>query len=55
MSWPTSLDFYDAALRADHEHFRAAYGISSGDEVPDIGCGTGLTARDGERTLGTVR
>ena len=33
MSAPTSLDFYDAELRAHHEHLRAAYGISPGDEV----------------------
>ena len=29
---PNSLDFYDAELRAHHEHLRAAYGISPGDE-----------------------
>ena len=46
MSSPTSLDFYDAELRAHHEHLRAAYGISPGDEVVDIGCGTGLTTRE---------
>ncbi len=33
MSSPNSLDFYDAELRAHHEHLRAAYGISPGDEV----------------------
>jgi ubiquinone/menaquinone biosynthesis C-methylase UbiE len=49
VSSPTSLDFYDAELRAHHEHLRAAYGISPGDEVLDIGCGTGLTTRDAAR------
>src|SRR3954447_945035 len=49
MSSPTSLDFYDAELRAHHEHLRAAYGISPGDEVVDIGCGTGLTTREAAR------
>jgi SAM-dependent methyltransferase len=44
-----SLDFYDAELRAHHEHLRAAYGISPGDEVVDIGCGTGLTTREAAR------
>ena len=49
MSMPISLDFYDAELRAHHEHLRAAYGISAGDEVIDIGCGTGLTTREAAR------
>jgi SAM-dependent methyltransferase len=49
VSSPTSLDFYDAELRAHHEHLRAAYGISPGDEVVDIGCGTGLTTREAAR------
>jgi SAM-dependent methyltransferase len=40
------LDFYDAELRAHHEHLRAAYGIAPGDEVLDIGCGAGLTTRE---------
>src|SRR5215211_947397 len=33
VSLPNSLDFCDAHLRAHHEHVRAAYGISPGDEV----------------------
>jgi SAM-dependent methyltransferase len=49
VSSPNSLDFYDAELRAHHEHLRAAYGISPGDEVVDIGCGTGLTTREAAR------
>jgi SAM-dependent methyltransferase len=40
------LDFYDAELRAHHDHLRAAYGIETGDAVLDIGCGTGLTTRE---------
>jgi SAM-dependent methyltransferase len=55
MSSPTSLDFYDAELRAHHEHLRAAYGISPGDEVVDIGCGTGLTAREAARAAAPGR
>jgi SAM-dependent methyltransferase len=43
------LGFYDLELRAHHEHLRAAYGIGPGDEVVDIGCGTGLTTRDAAR------
>jgi SAM-dependent methyltransferase len=46
---PAALDFYDVELRAHHEHLRAAYGISRGEEVLDIGCGTGLTTREAAR------
>ena len=46
---PSVPDFYDVELRAHHEHLRAAYGISRGAEVLDIGCGTGLTTRDAAR------
>jgi SAM-dependent methyltransferase len=46
VSAPSSLDFYDVELSAHHEHLRAAYGINPGDEVLDIGCGTGLTTRE---------
>jgi SAM-dependent methyltransferase len=55
MSSPNSLDFYDAELRAHHEHFRAAYGIRPGDEVVDIGCGTGLTTREAARAAAPGR
>jgi SAM-dependent methyltransferase len=49
------MDFYDAELRAHHEHLRAAYGISSGDSVLDIGCGTGLTTREAARSAAPGR
>ena len=55
MSPPSSLDFYDTELRAHHEHLRAAYGISAGDEVVDIGCGTGLTTREAARAAAPGR
>jgi ubiquinone/menaquinone biosynthesis C-methylase UbiE len=55
VSSPTSLDFYDAELRAHHEHLRAAYGIGPGDEVVDIGCGTGLTTREAGRAAAPGR
>jgi SAM-dependent methyltransferase len=55
VSSPESLDFYDAELRAHHEHLRAAYGISPGDEVVDIGCGTGLTTREAARAAAPGR
>src|SRR4051794_23579259 len=52
---PSRLDFYDAELRAHHEHLRAAYGIRPGDEVLDIGCGTGLTTREAARAAAPGR
>src|ERR671939_225076 len=55
MSTSDSVDFYDAELRAHHEHLRAAYGISRGDEVVDIGCGTGLTTREAARAAAPGR
>jgi ubiquinone/menaquinone biosynthesis C-methylase UbiE len=55
VSSPNSLDFYDAELRAHHEHLRAAHGISPGDEVVDIGCGTGLTTREAARAAAPGR
>jgi SAM-dependent methyltransferase len=55
VSSPASLDFYDVELRAHHEHLRRAYGISPGDEVLDIGCGTGLTTREAARAAAPGR
>jgi ubiquinone/menaquinone biosynthesis C-methylase UbiE len=55
VSSASSLDFYDAELRAHHEHLRAAYGINSGDDVVDIGCGTGLTTREAARAAAPGR
>ena len=55
MSSLNSLDFYDAELRAHHAHFRAAFGIGPGDEVLDIGCGTGLATREAARAAAPGR
>jgi SAM-dependent methyltransferase len=55
VSSPDSLDFYDVELRAHHEHLRAAYGISPGEVVVDIGCGTGLTSREAARAAAPGR
>jgi SAM-dependent methyltransferase len=49
------LDFYDVELRAHHEHLRAAYEIGLGDEVLDIGCGTGQTTREAGRAAAPAR
>ena len=55
MSSLNSLDFYDSELGAHHEHLRAAHGISPGEEVVDIGCGTGLTTREAARAAAPGR
>ena len=55
VSSSSSLDFYDAELRAHHEHLRAAYGIRPGDAVVDVGCGTGLTTREAARAAAPGR
>jgi SAM-dependent methyltransferase len=55
VSSPDRLDFYDGELRAHHDHLRVAYGIRSGDEVVDIGCGTGLTTREAARAAAPGR
>ena len=55
MTSPASPDFYDAELREHHEHLRAAYGISRGDAVLDIGCGGGLTTREAARAAAPGR
>jgi len=55
MSAPTGQEFYDVELRAHHQHLQAAYGISRGDEVLDIGCGTGLTTREAARAAAPGR
>lgn len=48
-------DFYDVELRAHHQHLQAAYRIGRGDEVLDIGCGTGLTTREAARAAAPGR
>lgn len=49
------LDFYDAELRAHHQHLRAACRIGRGEEVVDIGCGAGLTTREAARAAAPGR
>jgi SAM-dependent methyltransferase len=40
---------YDAELRRYQERLRAAVDVHPGDQVLDIGCGTGLTTREAAR------
>jgi SAM-dependent methyltransferase len=55
VSSPGCAGFYDAELRAHHKHLRAAYGISPGNEVLDIGCGAGLSTREAARAAAPGR
>jgi ubiquinone/menaquinone biosynthesis C-methylase UbiE len=43
------VNTYDSELRAYQERLRAAAGISPGDHVLDIGCGTGQSTREAAR------
>jgi len=43
------LTGYDAELRRHNEVLRAACGVRAGDDVLDIGCGTGQTTREAAR------
>jgi ubiquinone/menaquinone biosynthesis C-methylase UbiE len=55
VSAPNRLDFDDVELRAHDRHLRAAHRISRGDEVVDVGCGTGLTMREAARAAAPGR
>ncbi|MET8168124.1 class I SAM-dependent methyltransferase [Streptomyces sp. NPDC005329] len=44
---------YDAELRRHNELFRAAARVGSGDQVLDIGCGTGQSTREAARAAVT--
>ena len=46
----TIADHYDAELRRQNAHLRAATAIQPNDRVLDIGCGAGETTRDAART-----
>jgi len=46
---------YDDELRAHNERLRAAASIRPGEEVLDIGCGTGQTTREAARAAAPGR
>jgi SAM-dependent methyltransferase len=47
--WAASPGFYDASVRRHHRVLLEAAGIGPGDQVLDIGCGTGQSTRDAAR------
>jgi SAM-dependent methyltransferase len=46
---------FDAETRPHNERFRAATGVTPGDHVLDVGCGTGRSTRDAARAAVTGR
>src|SRR5262249_4122903 len=47
--WASHADRFDRGLAGYHQPFLDAAAIETDDRVLDVGCGTGLTARDGAR------